>query len=184
MSKLNLEWAGKTPAEVWPARLVDLYKNEPLVISVRLDDSNTSVKLTGEIKGQSWQKTINLNSSKTDQGVAAVWARNKIKHLMDEMIRTKNSASLKQQITDVALEHQLVSRYTSLIAVDPLVARPGAEKINKQSISNVMPYGSQQKTPSYGFPPAGTPAGIKALLGLLALLSAATLVLAKKHYEI
>jgi len=184
MSKLNLQWAGKPPTEVWPARLKDLYKNEPLIISVRLNQSNTSVKLAGEIKGQSWQKIINLNSSKSDQGVATVWARNKIKSLMDEITRSKDSALLKQKIINLALEHQLVSRYTSLVAIDPFVARPESEKFNNENIKNVMPYGSKQQLPSYGFPQTATLAGIKALLGLLALLFAGALILARKRYEI
>jgi Ca-activated chloride channel homolog len=184
MSSLTLSWSGKSPTEVWPSRLTDLYKNEPLIISAKLDVSNTSVTLMGKTKGQSWQKNINLKNSKIDEGVASVWARNKIESLMDKMVSEKDSTSLKTQIIKVALEHQLVSKYTSLIAVDPLVARPGFENLRNESVKNVMPHGSQQQVPSYGFPQTATPVRIKLLLGLLALLFAATIVLAKKHYEV
>jgi Ca-activated chloride channel family protein len=48
----------------------------------------------------------------------------------------------KQQIIDTAIEHHLVSQFTSLVAVDKTPSRT-AEKLYQQRIKNMHPKGSQ-----------------------------------------
>jgi len=58
-------------------------------------------------------------------------------------------------IADVALGHQLVSRYTSFIALEETVSRPAHEPLLHDTIRNQTPHGTQH---SAAWPGTATPA--------------------------
>ncbi len=53
---------------------------------------------------------------------------NKIAALMDDMARGVPEDDVKEQVLEVALDHQLVSKYTSLVAVDVTPSRPDGDR--------------------------------------------------------
>ena len=75
-------------------------------------------------------------------GVARLWARGRIDDLEDRLRRGGDENELRPQILDVALRHGLVSRYTSLVAVDRTPARPEGESLGSTRIGNALPHGS------------------------------------------
>src|SRR5690606_32353141 len=62
--------------------------------------------------------TINLDAPSYNPAIAAIWARTRIAELDKQVTVFGSSPSLEQAITDVALEFNLMSRYTSFLAVD------------------------------------------------------------------
>ena len=60
---------------------------------------------------------------------------------MDKGRRTGNTDDIRQSIIAVALEHQLVSRHTSLVAVDSEVARPANMSMSSVPIATNLPDG-------------------------------------------
>ncbi len=183
LSGLALKWDGQASPEVWPERLPDLYKSEPLLITVRLDGDPKTLALTGEVLGRPWRKTLDLQSSRPREGVAALWARNKIAGLMDRQTSNGDSEDIRKQVTDIALRHRLVSRYTSLVAVDPMPVRARQDELHKTSVANNLPAGSRQNVRGLGFPRGATDSRMHLLFGLLAMLSAAVLFFNRRCYE-
>ncbi len=59
-----------------------------------------------------------------EPGVGVLWARAKIDALMDAARRGAPEADVRAAVLDVALTHHLVSKYTSLVAVDVTPTRP------------------------------------------------------------
>ena len=51
-------------------------------------------------------------------GVGALWARERISALSDTIVEGAPEDEVRPLIVATALEHRLVSRYTSLVAVD------------------------------------------------------------------
>jgi len=99
-------------------------------------------------------------------GVGALWARAKIASLMDEMTRGADSASIRPQVVKVALDHHLVSAYTSLVAVDVSISNAsGSAKTALVKVSAPQGWGGE-------IPQTDTPATLQLLLGFIALASA------------
>jgi Ca-activated chloride channel family protein len=87
---------------------------------------------------------------------------------MDAMRRGSDADSIRAQVVQVALEHHLVSAYTSLVAVDVTpTAPPGGGK--SALVKASLPRGSAPGA----IPQTDTPAALQLLLGLLALAAAA-----------
>ncbi|MCW9015236.1 MAG: marine proteobacterial sortase target protein [Gammaproteobacteria bacterium] len=183
LTDLELVWSGAEQPEIWPRRLPDLYRAQPLLITAKLSDSNEQLVLTGKILGKQWQKKLNLKSDQNNEGIASLWARNKIADLMDQHVHGGDAQQIKQQVTDIALQHRLVSQYTSLVVVDPLPVRPADELLNKTAVANLLPAGSQQNIQAYGFPQGATMSRMYLLLAFCCGLLAITFLMIKRHYE-
>ena len=113
-------------------------------------------------------------SLKKDAVSAVYWARQKISALMDEAFTGTAEETVRKGVLDVALIHHLVSKYTSLVAVDVtaarLVSKPETELPQGTKSSE-----DQEKTAMIGLPKTGTNGQLQLLLGLLLLAAAAIL---------
>jgi Ca-activated chloride channel family protein len=72
---------------------------------------------------------------------------------------------------ETALTHHLVSKYTSLVAVDKTPVRPAGAGLTSEQVANLMPYG-QSGAVIFGMPATATNAEILRLTGFAALLAA------------
>ncbi|MBE9563683.1 MAG: marine proteobacterial sortase target protein, partial [Proteobacteria bacterium] len=106
--------------EVFPNIIPDLYAGETATILIKGKSLPASINVTGDYGNSEWQTSSQLTSTSRN-GISVSWAREKIDSLMNlhHQSNTENERnSIEKEITDTALKHHLVSRYTSLIAVD------------------------------------------------------------------
>ena len=123
LTDIKVQWIDGV-AEIWPSPVPDLYAGEPLTITLKGSALEGHVRVSGRLGKEPWETTIPVSTTNAGPGVASIWARAKIRSLMDEGRRIQNSDYIRQSIIAVALAHQLVSQHTSLVAVDSEVARP------------------------------------------------------------
>ncbi|MCC2607252.1 VIT domain-containing protein [Planctobacterium marinum] len=107
----------------YPERIPDLYYGEPIVIAYQSPTAVTDVHFTGVLGEAAWQQTLTLDYLPDRPGVAKYWAQQKIQDLLAKQRfmafdASSDTAPYQQKILQVALQHNLVSPYTSLIAVD------------------------------------------------------------------
>ncbi|RZN25395.1 marine proteobacterial sortase target protein [Bradyrhizobium sp. Leo121] len=129
-------------AEITPAILPDLYRGEPLVLAARLDKLAGSVETKGRIGDRPWLVTLPLANVAEGKGLSKLWARRKIDDA--EVARTTRQASpddADKTILALALEHQLVTRLTSLVAVDKTPSRPDGEPLKVSELPLNLPAG-------------------------------------------
>jgi Ca-activated chloride channel family protein len=129
-------------ADMTPAAIPDLYRGEPLVLATKLDTFSGSLEINGRIGDRPWSVTLPLANAAEGAGLSKVWARRKIADA--EVARTLREAS--QEDTDktilaLALEHQLVTRLTSLVAVDKTPSRPDGEPLKLTDLPLNLPTG-------------------------------------------
>lgn len=94
---------------------------------------------------------------------------------MDEIFTGTPEETVRKEIFDVALAPHLVSKCTSLVAVDITPVRAtGKSDPDKPQGANVMD--NEEKTAMTGMPQTGTDGPFQLLLGLLLLASAAILL--------
>ncbi|MGI9264222.1 MAG: marine proteobacterial sortase target protein [Gammaproteobacteria bacterium] len=139
LTDISIEWTGTEPVEVWPQRIADLYAGEPVLIAARTRGAGSWVDLSGASESGYWLRQLELPDGESVSGVATVWAREKLSGLSDRMLEADDPETVRDEMISVALEHGLVSRFTSLVAVDKTPLRPSWEKTTTRSVPAVAP---------------------------------------------
>lgn len=127
--------------EQYPARIPDLYFGEPLLLATRFDEWPEWVQMDG-FDGQPWTQRMSLSSTQFNSpGIASLWAKAKINDLMDGRYQGISEEEIKPQVVELALQHQLLTEYTSFVAVEQKVVNPNPNATVKDSVANLMPRG-------------------------------------------
>lgn len=159
-------------AAMWPQRLPDLYQGESLLLTARTTLKDQEVVVTGQRKNHQWSNTLHLNNASNGSGIATLWARNKIASLMDRIRDGDKETEIKLQVIDVALRHHLVSKYTSLVAVDVTPSHANSEIVERKAVPVNLPKGQQHPKIFGRHAQTATPAQLQFLLGVLLLMLA------------
>jgi len=129
-------------ADITPAVLPDLYRDEPLVLAAKLDKPAGSVEIKGRIGDRPWSVTLPIANAAEGKGLSKLWARRKISDA--EVARSMRQVSPEEadkSILALALEHQLVTRLTSLVAVDQTPSRPDGAPLELAELPINLPAG-------------------------------------------
>ena len=172
VTDIAVSWPGGTGSESYPNRIPDLYRGEPLLVSVKMQDIRGTVSVSGRTAGEQWQQHIHINAVNNHAGAATLWAREKIASLLDEKIAGGDADAVRSAVIDVALTHQLVSPYTSFVAVEQKVSRPGGKPLQPSAVANARPKG--QGPQRYAYPKTASGAGQSLVWGVLLILMAWT----------
>lgn len=128
LTDLAVDWKGLDVLDPSPAAMRDLFAGQPVFIHARYKDSGSaSVLLSGKMRGKPWEMRVKVDLPAKETGNAAMgplWARARIAELTRQLYGS-GDAPIKDQITRLALEHKLVSEYTSFVAVDQSTASAG-----------------------------------------------------------
>lgn len=181
LSNIQIEWPEGTKVEMWPQRLPDLYAGEPLMLIARLSDQQGSVTIKGERSQQQWQVSLPLQTPQSSSAVSVLWARAKIANLMDKLHEGIGADVIKKAVTDVALRYQLVSRYTSLVAVDVTPSRPELDTLESRAVKVSLPAGWEAQKVFNSLPQGATNSFWNMLAGLLLIISGCLLSLCGKR---
>ena len=152
----------------------DSYAGEPVVVRARLPaGTRTSVPVvvSGRSSLGTWDAEIPWEIEESRAGIAGLWARARIEDLADRLRRGADAGETRSAIVATALKHHLVSRHTSLVAIDKTPVRPASAALQQEQVPNLLPYG-QTHSAIFGFPATATPAGIYRMNGILLMLIA------------
>jgi Ca-activated chloride channel family protein len=124
LTDVEIDWGGLRVTDVYPDPIPDLYSAQPLILFARYEVGGAAVvTLRGRIDGLPYEERIevSLPDWNPDNGsLASVWAREKIKYLILERLGGRK-ASIEEEVTNLALEYNLMSPYTSFVAVDEVI---------------------------------------------------------------
>ncbi|MCP4412992.1 MAG: hypothetical protein GY808_10580, partial [Gammaproteobacteria bacterium] len=155
--------------EQFPEPVPDLYMGQPLILRIKADNIDGEVNISGEQGSTLWQASVPINTkyatTENSNGVGILWARAKIASLLDQQIVDPYNASIRQQVVDLALQHHLVSRYTSLVAVEQPVSRMPGQPLYSKAVANHAPDGS-----TFGYPSTASGWQQQLLIGGLLML--------------
>ncbi|MFT5181183.1 MAG: Ca-activated chloride channel family protein [Alphaproteobacteria bacterium] len=217
LTDIRLDWQLQTLAapEVFPKIIPDLYIGDPVSFSVRVPDQSGegvvgALRISGRLNNEEWSRLVPLASIKPVAGVAGVWGRAKVADRRAAYpLREPDFAKMRTNVVETALAYQLVTEFTSLVAVDDSeIARPPEEALETSEIARNLPAGMSfekvfgadafgpggmspvpiklQQDAAFrqtvGLPQTATPAGLMALIG--ALLLAAGLLLITLVYAL
>jgi Ca-activated chloride channel family protein len=136
------ELASDLKADVAPKTLPDVYRGEPVLFIARAKSLPTTVTLSGRIGEVPWQVTLPTAKAAPGTGLDRLWARRRIDDTEAAiMLGEMTAQDADKRILSLALDHGLVSRLTSLVAVDRTPRRPSGEKLSRADIPLNLPAG-------------------------------------------
>jgi Ca-activated chloride channel homolog len=128
-------------SDVYPSPLPDLYSGEPVTMLIRADQLKGDLKLSGKLNGKEWTTTLSLADAAPAKGISQLWGRAKISGIEESRYAGVAMEAVDAGVLKTALDFHLVSRLTSLIAVDKTPARPAGEKLDIRQIATMLPQG-------------------------------------------
>lgn len=128
--------------DITPNPLPDLYRGEPVVLAAEIADPTGTLTLTGRIGEAPWQTSVSLADAAEGTGISKVWARSKIAEA--ETARVTGRVMPNQAdatILQLALAHKLMTRLTSLVAVNATPRRPAGTPLVATDLPLNLPAG-------------------------------------------
>ena len=175
LTEIELEFPSGTSAEVMPARIGDLYLGEPLVVVIESDRPLDWVGVRGNAGTAPWRVTVDGRNTEDRSGVHVLWGRQKIEGLLDAMRTEGDPGGAKAKAaTALALEHHLVTPYTSLVAVEKIARR----RDHENWVQKLVPTRVASASPPHlaiRFAQGATPAALQLALGAGSLAAAGVL---------
>ncbi|EUJ11640.1 uncharacterized protein containing a von Willebrand factor type A (vWA) domain [Methylophilaceae bacterium 11] len=134
---LSLNIKGLDTYDVQPQKLRDLYADRPIVVIGKWrGKAQGSISVSGLTSSGQAHYSLDIKESLISKDNAALrylWAREKIAELDDytKLFAEENDQEIKQ-ITDLGLQYNLLTQYTSFIAVDHIVrTKDAADTVNQ-----------------------------------------------------
>ncbi|VAW67517.1 Inter-alpha-trypsin inhibitor domain protein [hydrothermal vent metagenome] len=185
MTNIKLNFDAISEAQIWPKRIADLYSGEPLVLAIKSSEALHKINISGSRALSPWSATLNFKAQQSSKGIGTFWARQKISALSDSLHEGANKEQVRTDIIKVALNHHLVSKHTSLLAIDKTPSRPVNSKLKKKAVPVNLPRG--QSTPhSFGrLAQTASFADLNLIMGfsLFMLFFALHILLRSKQYQ-
>lgn len=130
-TELELDWGGLEIVDVEPEGLPDLFAAQPLLVHARYRSGGR-----GTVTLRGWAGTERVEVSTrirlpdrepANAAQASLWARAHIARLEMDKVVGGDPQPIVDRITELALEHRLMTAYTSFVAVDHSEVRDGGE---------------------------------------------------------
>ena len=129
-------------ADVTPAIIPDVYRDEPLVLAAKLDKLAGSLEIKGRVGDRPWSVTLPLQNAAEGKGLSKLWAKRKIGDAeVARAMRELAPEEADKAILALALDHQIVTRLTSLVAVDKTPSRPDGAPLKLSELPINLPAG-------------------------------------------
>jgi Ca-activated chloride channel family protein len=129
-------------AEVTPAMLPDVYQGEPVMILMKMPERKGTLTFSARVADHDWSVTLPLAKARKGAGIAKLWARRKIDDAeVAQTMSTITPQEADKRILALALEHHLVSRVSSLVALDKTPARQPGQTLSRADIPLNLPAG-------------------------------------------
>ena len=142
-------------AEVYPNPLPDLYVGDPLSIAIRGKNASGMAQITGNIGNQKWVAKVPLDQGAKQVGIAKLWAREKISNLERNRVslnpNENQKAHIDRKLLQTALNYGLVSRLSSMVAVDITPSRPVGIELGSTKLKAAIPDGWDPKQFDYNY---------------------------------
>ncbi len=127
--------------ETWPNPVPDLYAGEPIVLTAMSGGRGGTLRLDGQVGAAPWSAVLDLGSAVAGPGVEKLWARAKIGAIEEWRYRGAAQGDIDAEVLKVALQHHLVSRLSSLVAVDVTPSRRPDEALISSAVPTNLPHG-------------------------------------------
>jgi Ca-activated chloride channel family protein len=185
LTGINLEFDDFDVYDIEPKQVPDLFAERPLIVYGKWrGNPQGAINIHGYRGGADYSKSIDVSQAKiniSNQVLRYLWARQRIAELGDYEKLQPNSEQ-KAEITSLGLTYNLLTAYTSFIAIDEIIANPDG-KSHKVKQPLPLPKGVSNLAVG-GIVPTTPEPGILSLLCVLAFMLIALLLPQVQHFNI
>jgi Ca-activated chloride channel family protein len=173
LTDVKLSFEGVEVSEVYPQHLPDLFAAQPLLIYGHITRGRAGkVHLTARAGNEPYEATIAFDASRASfhPGITTLWARQRVEDLMDHWRQSDETgqAEVRKSVIAHAIRYRLVTRFTSLVAVEEVVVNASGSS-GTVPVSTELPAGWHMEK-VFGAPATGTADAFLETLGLALLL--------------
>lgn len=186
LTDVAVSFEGVKVADVYPERPPDLFSRQPLMIYGRITSGHIGrVHLSGNEGNRHYESVLafDATASSFHPAITTLWARQRVEELMDQWRKSdeKGQAEFRTTIVAHAIRYRLVTRFTSLVAVEEVIANPGVQS-NTVAVPTELPHGWQMDQ-VFGAPATGTADEFLEALGIALLFFGAVLLYAIRRKQ-
>ena len=137
----NIQLSMNDSYELVPKQIPDLFQGEPLIVFGKMPSTKTNhISFSGKTPSGIMQLNfpIDFNTGQIETAISTLWGRKKISSLMNEY--RLGNLSAKQSIIDVAMDHNLITKFTSFVAIENQIVNP-SHPLAKVAIPVPLPKG-------------------------------------------
>jgi Ca-activated chloride channel family protein len=137
LTDIAIDWGSLPAAEVYPTHLPDLFGQQPIMIHGRLQGPvDGQIVLRGHTAAGPLARQIRVQSPAEPvqhAALASLWARAKVKErLLHDYTALQHGTfpeAIQSEVTALGVEFQLVTQFTSFVAVEELTVTVGGEPV-------------------------------------------------------
>jgi len=123
VTQISVDWNSAQVDDVFPSRNLDVFPERPLVLMAHCKSAPpASIVLNGYANGKAVSIPVTAIAADAP-GIDRLWARRKMADLAAQYVAGGDDALLKQ-MTQVAMDHGMVSPFTSILLVDAAQRAP------------------------------------------------------------
>ena len=130
LTNVKAEFHGFDAYDILPMSIADVLAERPIIVQGKWKgDANGTITVTGNAGNGPYSQTFDLSTvtpRPSNEGLRYLWARSQIADYSD--LSTKNQPERKQWITKLGLRYNLLTEYTSFIAVHNQIRTHGNAK--------------------------------------------------------
>ncbi|MBC2600542.1 VIT domain-containing protein [Puniceicoccus vermicola] len=172
LTQISLDWEGLEVKEMLPERQPDLFLDKPVRVIGRFEGEwGGRLTVTGKAGSDDFEQTVELgNGNQPSVGsIGILWAREKVQALTDSLL-FGDEGSVRSQIVELGLRYRLLTRYTSFVAVEEVIARQEEDLATvKQPVP--LPAGVSSLAVGAGIPASPEPETVGLVLLVLGALA-------------
>ncbi|HEU4390541.1 MAG TPA: VIT and VWA domain-containing protein [Blastocatellia bacterium] len=135
LTDISIDWSGLPVADTYPKRIPDLFSAKPVVLCGRFTGAARGVfRISGKVAGRDFVKEVPVEFPESDRRhdvLATLWARTRIEDLMSQDYAGAQAGAmrpeLRETVTQLGLEYNLMTQFTSFVAVEEMVVTDGGQ---------------------------------------------------------
>jgi len=180
LTDVNVAFEGFKAYDVVPSAIPDVMTDRPILIQGKWRGALTGqVKVSGNTGAGRWVRTADVEHWKPEpanRALRELWARTRVGELSDWSGQGESEAE-KKQITELGLAYDLLTRYTSFIAVHEAVRNPSGVAAD---VTHPQPLPRNVSDAAVGGVAVGAEPGLEWLVALV-LVSGATVLMLRRR---
>jgi Ca-activated chloride channel homolog len=162
LTDINVKFEGIDVHDVSPVNQPDLFAARPVVVYGKFTgEASGTITVSGTSAGDSYQQKLDFSEAQSgneQSALALLWARNMIYEL-DDLNHLSSTEDRVEKVTQLGLDYNLMTQYTSFVAIDKVKRADGEYETVKQP--SELPQGVEDSailnSNTYNSPPMPKP---------------------------
>jgi Ca-activated chloride channel family protein len=131
-----------SPLDLTPKQLPDLYAGEPLMLLGKGDTLSGKLTVRGLIGDTPWSQSVDLSSAQDSPAIAKLWGNRSIADVEARRASGQmEDTAADEAVAELGLDYSIVTRQTSLVAVDETPSRPAGARLTQEELPLLLPAG-------------------------------------------